>query len=156
LCFWKVLIMSSTAIVRTFHNILRRVARLELAALIVGAIAILGLVARAEAQDVCTEAAENGEDAATEQECIVPRPPSRLRPTFSEEEERGFQERSFADSFLSDALTGMADPLGGGSVGGDVEGDMILDELEPGDRGFTLEPGFDPTNVIIPLDAVSK
>jgi hypothetical protein len=33
---------------------------------------------------------------------------------------------------------------------------MILDELEPGDRGFTLEPGFDPTNVIIPLDAVSK
>ncbi len=153
--------MSSPAIVRVFRRVFLSVARLELAALAISAIAILGLAAGANAQDICTDDAENAENSAnsaTDEECVVPRPtPSRLRPTFSEEDERGLQQRSLADSFLGDALSGMADPLGGGGgVGGDLDGDMTIDELEPGDRGLTLEPGFDPTNVIIPLDSVSK
>jgi hypothetical protein len=144
-----------SAIVRIGRRVWLGVARLELAVLAIGAIAILGLALKVEAQEVCVEGSE---DAAADEECIVPRPtPARLRPTFSEEDERGLQPRSLADSFLGDALTGMADPLGGGGgIGGDVDGEMTIDELEPGDRGLILEPGFDPTDVIIPLDMISK
>ncbi|NJN60578.1 MAG: hypothetical protein HC795_02700 [Coleofasciculaceae cyanobacterium RL_1_1] len=147
--------INSSAIVRLGRNVWLGVARLELAALAIGAIAILGLALKAEGQDLC---ADDAESSAADEECIVPRPtPSRLRPTFSEEDERGLQQRSLADSFLGDALTGMADPLGGGGgIGGDVDGDMTIDELEPGDRGLILEPGFDSTDVIIPLDTISK
>ncbi len=147
--------MSPSAIACFFRRVFLRVARLELAVLAISAIVMLGFALKAEGQEACPDGSEN---LAADEECIVPRPtPSRLRPTFSEEDERGLQQRSLADSFLADALTGMADPLGGGgSVGGDVDGDMTIDELDPGDRGLILEPGFDPTDVIIPLDAVSK
>ncbi len=78
--------------------------------------------------------------------------PRRDRPqtSFAEEESRGIDERGFSDSFLSDALEGVADPLNGGvgtNVGG-VEGDETQD-LNPVDRGLT-----DPTDVFIPLPSL--
>jgi len=124
-------------------------ARLECLALACGSIAVVAIaVAPAHSQEVCVRDTENGE------ECPVP---IRLRPTFSEEGERGFVERSFAESFLGEALGGVADPLGDGSIGGDNFGlDATADELNAGDRGLALDVPFDPTNVIIPLDAVAK
>ncbi|MGD1901083.1 MAG: hypothetical protein ACFB9N_02460 [Geitlerinemataceae cyanobacterium] len=121
--------------------------RLELLAL--SAIAALTIVSPpAYSEEVCLRDAENGD------ECPVP---IRLRPTFSEEGERGFAQRSFADSFIGEALGGVADPFGGGSVGGENSGlDATADDLDAGDRGLTFDAPFDPTNVIIPLDAVSK
>lgn len=78
----------------------------------------------------------------------------RLRPSFSEEERRGLPERGFSNSFLNDALNGMSDPLGGGTVGGgELEGGQV-GEISPLDRG--LIPAFDPTDVIIPTSGVKK
>ncbi|NMG57530.1 hypothetical protein E1H12_03075 [Geitlerinema sp. P-1104] len=77
--------------------------------------------------------------------------PRRDRPqtSFAEEESRGIDERGFSDSFLSDALEGVADPLnGGGTNPGTLEGDEIQD-LNPVDRGLT-----DPTDVFIPLPSL--
>ncbi|MBO9999253.1 MAG: hypothetical protein J7641_09645 [Cyanobacteria bacterium SID2] len=84
---------------------------------------------------------------------LCPPQRDRLRPTFSEEESRGFEERGFSDSFLSDALNGLSDPLGGGSVGGGDLDDGNFRDLSPVDRG--LIPAFDPTDVIIPIPALS-
>jgi hypothetical protein len=78
----------------------------------------------------------------------------RLRPSFSEEERRGLEEKGFSNSFLNDALNGISDPLGGGTVGGgELEG-MEVGEISPNDRG--LIPAFDPTDVIIPTAGVRK
>ncbi|USR91383.1 hypothetical protein NEA10_01160 [Phormidium yuhuli AB48] len=79
--------------------------------------------------------------------------PRRDRPqtSFSEEESRGIDERGFSDSFLSDALEGVADPLNGGAgitdVGG-LEGEQVQN-LNPVDRGLT-----DPTGVFIPVPSL--
>ncbi|MDC0834525.1 hypothetical protein AY599_23060 [Leptolyngbya valderiana BDU 20041] len=80
-------------------------------------------------------------------------PPQRLRPTFSEEESRGFEERGFSESFLGDALNGIADPLGSGTVGGGQLENESFRDLSPVDRGFI--PAFDPTDVIIPIPAIT-
>ncbi|MGC9502234.1 hypothetical protein [Baaleninema sp.] len=77
----------------------------------------------------------------------------RLRPTFSEEESRGFEERGFSDSFLGDALNGISDPLGSGTVGGGQLENEGFRDLSPVDRGFI--PAFDPTDVIIPIPAIT-
>ncbi|MGB3557765.1 MAG: hypothetical protein WBA24_04400 [Geitlerinemataceae cyanobacterium] len=80
--------------------------------------------------------------------------PRRLRPSFSEEERRGLDERGFSGSFLNDALNGISNPLGGGTVGGgELEG-LELGDISPIDRG--LIPAFDPTDVIVPTTGVRK
>ncbi|HIK31561.1 MAG TPA: hypothetical protein IGS17_06470 [Oscillatoriales cyanobacterium M59_W2019_021] len=80
--------------------------------------------------------------------------PQRLRPSFSEEERRGFDERGFSNRFLNDALNGISDPLGGGTVGGgELEG-LEVGEISPIDRG--LIPAFDPTDVIVPTTGIRK
>jgi hypothetical protein len=80
--------------------------------------------------------------------------PRRFRPSFSEEERRELDERGFSSSFLNDALNGMSDPLGGGTVGGgELEG-LEVGEISPIDRG--LIPAFDPTDVIVPTAGVRK
>ncbi|MEB3831795.1 hypothetical protein [Phormidium sp. CCY1219] len=71
----------------------------------------------------------------------------RIQPTFSEEERRGFQQKGFSN-FLTDALNGNSDPLGGGTIGGGVESDGGLSPISAEERG--LLPSFDPTDVIIP------
>ncbi len=81
------------------------------------------------------------------------RPPERqrLKPTFYEESRQDLTQRGFSETFLDDALNGMSDPLGGGSVGGgnvDPEG---IDPISPQDRGV-----FDPTDVIIPRVPVKR
>jgi len=152
--------MNLAQIIRSSCGVRRSLTLVELILLAIGvagsiSIVMLAVVPQAKSQAQCGSA--DSSDSATDEDCIAPRPPSRLQPTFSEEDERGLQERSLADSFLGDALRGAADPLGnGGSIGGNLETDTTIDELEPGDRGLTLEPGFDPTDVIIPLDAVGK
>ncbi|MDY6936348.1 MAG: hypothetical protein SWY16_01675 [Cyanobacteriota bacterium] len=76
-----------------------------------------------------------------------------VQPTFSEEVRIGLDEKGFSSTFLGDALNGISDPLGGGSVGGDVE-NRGLGAISPVDRGL-IAP-FDPTDVIIPTPAVRK
>lgn len=78
----------------------------------------------------------------------------RLRPSFSEEERRGLEEKGFSSSFLNDALNGMSDPLGGGTVGGGESPGLDGGEITPLDRG--LVPAFDPTDVIIPTSGIKK
>lgn len=78
----------------------------------------------------------------------------RLRPSFSEEERRGLDEKGFSSSFLNDALNGMSDPLGGGTVGGSASEGLEVGEISPIDRG--LIPTFDPTDVIIPTAGIKK
>lgn len=93
----------------------------------------------------CLDPDANAEECETRQ---------RLRPTFSEEESRGIEERGFADSFLGDALNGVSDPLGGGTVGGgQVEREGFRD-LTPRDRG--LVPATDPTDVFIPIPSIPE
>jgi hypothetical protein len=76
-----------------------------------------------------------------------PRLRTRIQPTFSEEERRGFQQRGF-ENFLLDALNGNSEPMGGGTIGGAVESDAGLVPISPEARG--IAPTFDPTDVIIP------
>lgn len=80
-----------------------------------------------------------------------PRLRTRIQPTFSEEERRGFEQRGF-DNFLLDALNGNSDPIGGGTIGGAVESDAGLVPISPEARG--IGPTFDPTDVIIPRGGV--
>lgn len=74
--------------------------------------------------------------------------PRRLKPTFSEEERRGFDQRGFKNTFLLDSLNGLSDPLGGGAAGAEFTGNEGLSPLSPQNRG--IFPGVDPTDVIIP------
>lgn len=78
----------------------------------------------------------------------------RLRPSFSEEERRGLDEKGFSRSFLNDALNGSSDPLGGGTAGDGASEGLEVGEISPLDRGFP--PIFDPTDVIIPTSGVKK
>lgn len=81
-------------------------------------------------------------------------PPQRLRPTFSEEESRGIEARGFSESFLGDALNGIADPLGGGVAGGGELETPDRGDLTPVDR--RLIPAFDPDGVFIPIPAIPE
>lgn len=80
--------------------------------------------------------------------------PRRLKPTFSEEERRGFNQRGFKNTFLMDSLNGMSDPLGGGAAGTEFTGNEGLSPLSPQNRG--IFPGVDPTDVIIPRSGGRK
>ncbi|MBD1939469.1 hypothetical protein [Microcoleus sp. FACHB-68] len=80
--------------------------------------------------------------------------PRRLKPTFSEEERRGFDQRGFKNTFLMDSLNGMSDPLGGGAAGAEFTGNEGLSPLSPQNRG--IFPGVDPTDVIIPRSGVRR
>lgn len=82
----------------------------------------------------------------------------RLRPNFSEEErKRRFNQRGFADSFLSDSLNGVSDLLGGGSGGSEFAGgNKGLSPLTPEQRGIIQQPTFDPTDVIIPRSGINR
>ncbi len=75
--------------------------------------------------------------------------PLRLRPSFSEQERPGFNQRGFRSTFLDDALNGNPNPMGGGGISGDLD-PSELGAISPQDRG--LLPGIDPTDVIIPTD----
>jgi hypothetical protein len=75
--------------------------------------------------------------------------PLKLRPSFSEQERPGFDQRGFRSTFLDDALNGNPNPIGGGGIGGDLN-PSELGAVSPQDRG--LLPGIDPTDVIIPTD----
>jgi hypothetical protein len=115
---------------------------------------LLGLAAPSQAEtsgDRCANpaTAEDVEYCAHRQREI-----QRLRPSFSEEERRGLDDKGFSSSFLNDALNGISDPLGGGTIGGgELEG-LAVGEISPIDRG--LIPAFDPTDVIVPTAGVSK
>ena len=125
--------------------------RLCVATLCVAAI-VLGKSARAESIEQRCENPVNSEDTAF---CENREPePRRLQPTFSEEVRVGFDEKGFSSTFLGDALNGISDPLGGGTVGGGDLEDVGLGEISPVDRG--LVPAFDPTDVIIPTSGVRK
>ncbi len=82
----------------------------------------------------------------------------RLRPNFSEEErKRRFNQRGFADTFLSDSLNGVSDLLGGGSGGSEFAGgNQGLSPLTPEQRGIIQQPTFDPTDVIIPRSGINR
>jgi hypothetical protein len=79
--------------------------------------------------------------------------PRRIRPTFSEEERRGFDQKGFSN-FLEDALNGNSDPLGGGTIGGEFDTNAGLTPLSGEERGFTRP--FDPTDVIIPRSGLRR
>ncbi|MBD2043741.1 hypothetical protein [Microcoleus sp. FACHB-672] len=74
--------------------------------------------------------------------------PRRVKPTFSEEERRGFDQRGFRNTFLMDSLNGLSDPLAGGAAGAEFTGNEGLSPLSPQNR--SIFPGVDPTDVIIP------
>ncbi|MCU0516355.1 MAG: hypothetical protein MUC60_05690 [Oscillatoria sp. Prado101] len=84
----------------------------------------------------------------------VAAPPARqrLKPNFSEEERRGFNQRGFKNTFLNDGLNGNSDPLGGGTPGGALEGNQGLSGISAQERGIV--PAFDPTDVIIPRSGI--
>ncbi len=69
--------------------------------------------------------------------------------SFAEEESRGIEARGFSDSFLNDALSGVADPLSGGGAGAATVDADEMQQLSPVDRGFA-----DPTDVFIPLPSL--
>jgi hypothetical protein len=75
----------------------------------------------------------------------------RLKPNFSEEERRGFKQRGFTNTFLSDGLNGTSNPLDGGTSGGGLESNGLR-AISAQERGIV--PVFDPTDVIIPRSGV--
>lgn len=81
-------------------------------------------------------------------------PPPRIRPNFSEEERKNFNQRGFKNTFLLDSLNGLSDPLGGGTAGTGFTGNDALSPLSPQQRG--IAPGFDPTDVIIPRSGLER
>lgn len=77
--------------------------------------------------------------------------PPVVAPSFSEEERRGFKQRGFTNTFLSDGLNGTSNPLGGGTSGGGLESNGLR-AISAQERGIV--PVFDPTDVIIPRSGI--
>jgi hypothetical protein len=104
-------------------------------------------IARAEGTDGRCVQPESPEDVAY---CEHREPEiRRLRPSFSEQDRQGLEQRGFSNRFLDDALNGNPNPIGGGGVSNEVD-PSELGAISPQDRG--LLPTIDPTDVIIPTD----
>ncbi|OAB57881.1 hypothetical protein AY600_14485 [Phormidium willei BDU 130791] len=106
-----------------------------------GLVSGVGMSVQAQSPRRSCSTAEEGPGQCTRRD--------RPSTSFSEEESRGIEVRGFSDSFLNDALSGVADPLAGGGAGAATVDADEMQQLSPVDRGLT-----DPTNVFIPIPSL--